>query len=229
MAGRQSTSMPAGNRRKAAGPAVAERRPRAGRMASGGVIREAAAALFLERGYQSTSMDDIAAAARVSKQTIYTHFADKRELFADLVLGNVERVDAFLGTMADTLRGPDVEAGLRRFARLYVHFVIRPEVLRLRRLVVGEAGRFPELARTYYERVPGRVYSTLAQLLEELARRGELTISDPDLAAQHFVWLVLGLPLDRGMFDVDAPAPTAERLDRIADSGVRVFIAAYGG
>lgn len=229
MADRQSTSMPAVNRRKTAGPAVAQRRPRAGRMASGGVIREAAAALFLERGYQSTSMDDIAAAARVSKQTIYTHFTDKQELFADLVLGNAERVDAFLGTMADTLRGTDVEAGLRRFARLYVHFVIRPEVLRLRRLVVGEAGRFPELARTYYERVPGRVYSTLAQLLQELAGRGELTIDDPDLAAQHFIWLVLGLPLDRGMFDVDAAAPTAERLDRIADAGVRVFIAAYGG
>lgn len=197
-------------------------------MASGGVIREAAAALFLERGYQSTSMDDIAAAARVSKQTIYTHFADKQELFADLVLGNAERVDAFLSTMADTLRGTEAEAGLRRFARLYVHFVIRPEVLRLRRLVVGEAGRFPELARTYYERVPGRVYSTLAQLLQELAGRGHLMIDDPDLAAQHFVWLVLGLPLDRGMFDVDATAPTAERLDHIADAGVRVFIAAYG-
>ena len=70
--------------------------------------------------------------------------------------------------------------------------------------------------------------SALAQLLEELAARGELTIGDPDLAAQHFVWLVLGLPLDRGMFDVDAAAPTAERLDRIADAGVRVFIAAYG-
>ena len=47
-------------------------------------------------------------------------------------------------------------------------------------------------------------------------------------AAQHFVWLVLGLPLDRGMFDVDPTAPTAERLDHIADAGVRVFIAAYG-
>ena len=228
MTDRQSTSVPAGNRRKAAGPAISERRPRAGRMASGEVIREAAAALFLERGYQSTSMDDIAAAARVSKQTIYTHFTDKQELFADLVLGNVERVDAFLGTMADTLRGASAEAGLRRFARLYVHFVIRPEVLQLRRLVVGEAGRFPELARTYYERVPGRVYSTLAQLLEELAGRGELTIDDPDVAAQHFVWLVLGVLLDRGMFDVDAATPSAERLDRITDAGVRVFIAAYG-
>ena len=228
MTDQQSAAMPAGSRRNTAGPAVAGRRPRAGRMASGGVIREAAAALFLERGYQSTSMDDIAAAARVSKQTIYTHFADKQELFADLVLGNAERVDAFLTTMAETLRGSDAEAGLRRFARLYVHFVIRPEVLRLRRLVVGEAGRFPELARTYYERVPGRVYSTLAQLLQELAGRGHLMIDDPDLAAQHFVWLVLGLPLDRGMFDVGATAPTAERLDHIADAGVRVFIAAYG-
>ena len=201
---------------------------RARRLASGGPIREAATALFLEKGYSATSMDEIAAQARVSKQTIYTHFTDKQELFADLVLGNAERADAFLSTMADTLRDTGAEAGLGRFARHYVRFVIRPEVLRLRRLVVGEAGRFPELARTYYERVPGRVCSTLAQLLEELAARGELTIDDPDLAAQHLVWLVLGLPLDRGMFDVDAAAPTTERLDHIADAGVRVFIAAYG-
>ena len=134
MADRQSASMPVGSRRKAATPALRERRPRAGRMASGGVIREAAAALFLERGYQSTSMDDIAAAARVSKQTIYTHFADKQELFADLVLGNVERVDAFLSTMADTLRGTDAETGLHRFARLVR---ARAELAR----GLGQAGR----------------------------------------------------------------------------------------
>jgi TetR/AcrR family transcriptional repressor of mexJK operon len=224
--------------RRGATAAIGARRPkpaapdrhghgRAGRLASRGVIREAAALLFLARGYQGTSMDDVAAAAQVSKQTIYTHFTDKEALFADLVLGNVERVDDFLNTLAATLRDVDVVAGLRRLVRLYVHFVIRPEVLRLRRLVVGESGRFPELARTYYERVPGRVYSTLAQLLAELARKGELRTDDPELAAQHLVWLVLGQSLDRGMFDLDLATPAADELDRIADAGLRVFLAAY--
>jgi TetR/AcrR family transcriptional regulator, mexJK operon transcriptional repressor len=197
-------------------------------MASRGAIREAAAALFLEKGYQATSMDDIAAAAQVSKQTIYTHFANKEELFSDLVLGNVDRVEAFVGTIATTAQATaDLEASLRQLAGTYLRFVIRPEVLRLRRLVLGEAARFPELARTYYERVPERIYGALATLFKALDDRGQLRIDDPSLAAQHFAWLTLGMPLDRGMFHpIDATTPT-EEMDRIANAAVRVFIAAY--
>jgi TetR/AcrR family transcriptional repressor of mexJK operon len=197
-------------------------------MASSGAIRDAAAALFLEKGYQATSMDDIATAAQVSKQTIYTHFANKEELFSDLVLGNVDRVEAFVATIARTAEETaDLEATLRQLAGTYLRFVIRPEVLRLRRLVLGEAGRFPELARTYYERVPDRIYRALANLFTVLDDRGQLRIEDPSLAAQHFAWLTLGMPLDRGMFyPIDAATPTAE-MDRIADAAVRVFIAAY--
>jgi TetR/AcrR family transcriptional regulator, mexJK operon transcriptional repressor len=201
---------------------------RAGRLASTGAIREAAATLFLEKGYQGTSMDEIAAAAQVSKQTIYTHFANKEELFAGLVLGNADRVDAFVSSMASTLEdASDLESGLRRLARMYIHFVIRPEVLRLRRLVLGEAGRFPELARAYYERVPARVYAALARLLQQLADDGRLRLDDPMLAAHHFAWLTLGMSLDHAMFSEAEFTSRAENLDHIADAAVRVFLAAY--
>jgi TetR/AcrR family transcriptional repressor of mexJK operon len=202
---------------------------RAPRLASGAAIREAAARLFLERGYQGTSMDDIAAAAHISKQTIYTHFPSKEHLFADLVLGNAERVDAFVATLRTTFeQADDLEAGLRRVARLYGRFVIRPEVLQLRRLVIAEAGRFPDLARAYYERVPARVYSALASLLEEVAADGRLCIDDALLAAHHLAWLVLGMPLDRGLFLPDTQAGGQGELDGLADAAVRVFLAAYG-
>ena len=56
----------------------------------------------------------------------------------------------------------DVEQALRELARRYIAFVIRPEVLQLRPLVIGEAGRFPDLAATYYARVPDRVFATFA-------------------------------------------------------------------
>lgn len=193
-------------------------------MASGAAIRDAAAALFLERGYQGTSMDDIAAAAHVSKQTIYTHFPDKESLLSILVLANADRVEGFLGTMVSVMRdaaGPD--EGLRALARLYLRFVIRPEVLRMRRLVLAEAGRLPELARTYYEQVPQRVYATLAGIFTELAQEGRLELDDADRAAQHFAWLVLGEPLDRGMFCGSSDTAT----DETADAAVRVFLAAY--
>ena len=208
----------------------APRPRRAPRLASGGAIRDAAARLFLEQGYQATSMDDIAAAAHISKQTIYTHFPSKEQLFADLVLGNADRVEAFVGTLRSAFQqAGDVEDGLRAAARLYVRFVIRPEVLQLRRLVVGEAGRFPELARTYYERVPERVYGALAALIGELTEAGRLRIADPRLAAHHFAWLVLGMPLDRGMFLPVEAAVDGMDLDELADAAVRVFLAAYAG
>lgn len=202
---------------------------RARRMASGDVIRDAAAALFLEKGYQGTSMDEIAAAAHISKQTIYTHFADKETLFADLVLGNADRVDEFVQSLVQGVRAtPDVAQALQQLARSYVHIVSRPEVLRLRRLVIGESGRFPDVARAYFERVPQRTYAALAELLGELSERGDLGLDDPVLAAQQFAWLILGIPLDRGMF-LDPNATMAdEELCHIADAGVRAFLAAYG-
>jgi TetR/AcrR family transcriptional repressor of mexJK operon len=205
-----------------------ERPRRAPRLASGGAIREAAARLFLEQGYQGTSMDEIAAAARISKQTIYTHFPSKEQLFADLVLGNTERVERFAEDLVRTFREANgLGDGLRRVALLYLGLVIQPEVLRLRRLVLAEAGRFPELARSYYERVPERMYGVLASLFSELADAGRLRADDPRLAAQHFAWLLLGVPLDRGMFLPDVEVSGGIEIERLADAAVRVFLAAY--
>jgi TetR/AcrR family transcriptional repressor of mexJK operon len=202
-------------------------RQRAGRLASGEAIRAATAALFLERGYQGTSMDDIAAAAHVSKQTIYTHFADKETLLAALVLANADRVEELVASMTSIVRNADdVESSLRELARLYLRFVIRPEVLKMRRLVLAESGRFPELARTYYERVPQRVSRTLAGLFAELAQQGRLRVESADAAAQHFAWLVLGSHLDRGMF-LGTTFDSKKSANAAADDAVRVFLAGY--
>ena len=200
-----------------------------GRLQSAGVIREAATELFLRNGYLGTSMDEIAAQAGVSKQTVYTHFADKERLFTELVLGNTDRADEFVAVMTDLLdRSDDLERDLRDLGRRYVRSVVQPQVLRLRRLVIGEAGRFPDLARTYYERVPERVIATLASCLARLAGRGLLRVDDPPLAARHLVALILWAPLDRGMFIADDEVPDPAALDRVADAGVGVFLAAYG-
>lgn len=202
---------------------------RAGRMASAGVIREAATTLFLRKGYLGTSMGEVATLAGVSKQTVYTHFADKERLFSDLILGATERVEDFLehltGVLAET---DDLATDLRDLARRYLAQVLRPDLLQLRRVVIGESGRFPELARTYYERAPERTLATLASCFGRLAERGLLRLDDPALAAGHFAYLVLGEPLDRAMFCGFDGKPRPADVARQADGAVQVFLAAYG-
>ena len=190
-------------------------------------IMEAATTLFLRNGYQGTSMDDIAALAAVSKQTVYKNFADKQGLFSDITLGITATAEDFTKTVTMMLDGTDdLERDLGELARRYIASVMQPEVLRLRRLVIGEAGRFPELARTYYQRAPERVLATLAACLERLAGRGLLRLEDPMLAANHLAFLILS-PMDKAMFSGVDERPAAAELDRLADAGVRVFLAAY--
>ena len=188
-------------------------------------IMEAAATIFLQKGYLGTSMDEVAALAAVSKQTVYKHFADKESLFAEIVTGTVDeagdRVHAEVLQLADS---GDVEADLRDLARRQLKLVMQPRVLRLRRLVIGEVGRFPELGRTFYERGPGRTMDALAAAFARLAEQRKLKVDDPALAAEHFNWLVMSIPLNRAMLLGDDEQPD---LDRYADEGVRVFLAAY--
>jgi TetR/AcrR family transcriptional repressor of mexJK operon len=189
-------------------------------------IMDAATTVFLRNGYVGASMDEVATLAAVSKQTVYKHFADKQSLFSEIVTGTVDeagdRVHAEVLSLADS---GDVEADLRDLARRQLALVMQPRVLQLRRLVIGEAGRFPELGRTFYERGPGRTMGALATAFERLAAAGALKLDDPALAAEHFNWLVMSIPLNQAMLLGDDEQPD---LDHYADEGVRVFLAAYG-
>jgi TetR/AcrR family transcriptional repressor of mexJK operon len=193
-------------------------------------IAEAATTLFLRNGYQDTSMEDIATLATVSKQTVYKHFTYKEQLFSTIVLAATELASEFVETARATLRDTDdLESDLREIARRYLTTVMRPDVLRLRRLVIAEARRLPELSRAYHQRVPERTLDALASALRDLADRGLLRLDDPLLAATHFAFLVIGMPLDKAMFYADDEKLfTTAELERLADEGVRVFLAAYG-
>jgi TetR/AcrR family transcriptional repressor of mexJK operon len=191
-------------------------------------ILEAATTVFLRNGYVGTSMDEIAALAAVSKQTVYKHFADKENLFSEIVDNTVSQVaDPVYAEVLDLRDSGDVEADLRDLARRQLAQVMQPRVLQLRRLVIGEAGRFPELGRSFYKRGPGRTIGALATAFERLAARGILQLDDPLLAAEHFNWLVMSIPLNQAMLLGDDDSRTAADLDRYADAGVRAFLAAY--
>ena len=109
-------------------------------------ILDAATTLFLAEGYLATSMDQIAAAAAVSKQTVYKQFADKQTLFREIVTGTVTEVSDPVAEQVASLPGStDLAAGLRDLARALLAQVIQPRMMQLRRLVIGEAGRGPTI------------------------------------------------------------------------------------
>jgi TetR/AcrR family transcriptional repressor of mexJK operon len=192
-------------------------------------ILEAATAAFLRNGYVGTSMDEVAALAGASKQTVYKHFADKKRLFSEIVVTTVgeasDPVDEEVRHLEDS---GDLDADLRDLARRQLGLVMQPRMMQLRRLVIGEAGRFPELGRIFYEQGPGRTIAALAATFERLAARGLLSIEDPLLAATQFNWLVMSAPLNHAMLLGDDGPPDAGDLDRWSEDGVRTFLAAYG-
>ena len=192
-------------------------------------ILQAARTVFLRNGYLGTSVDEIAALAAVSKQTVYKHFADKKRLFTEIVISTVDEASDQVSNEVFSVQDTgDVEADLRDLARRQLALVIQPRILQLRRLVIGEVARFPELGRAFYDQGPGRTIAALAATFERLAERGLLHLDDPFLAAAHFNWLIMSILLNRAMlFGDDEPSAPTD-LDRYADTGVRVFLAAYG-
>jgi TetR/AcrR family transcriptional repressor of mexJK operon len=191
-------------------------------------IVEAATRLFLEKGYDGASMDDVAALAAVSKPTVYNHFADKEELFAEVVYATTDRVDGLVRLVAGTLtEAADLEAALSDLARQFIAVIMNPETLRLRRLVIANADRFPHIGRAWYEKGFERVLTTLATCFKGFSDRGMLRIDDPLMAADHFVGLLLWIPVNRAMFTGNHRSRKVD-LDRYSAAAVRAFLDGYG-
>lgn len=195
-------------------------------------IIEEATALFLRNGYQGTSMDEVAARAAVSKQTVYKNFADKEQLFTEIIRGIADRADLILDELraalraADAKTGDDLERVLTDLAVRYLSAVLRPQVTRLRRLVIAEADRFPELAHYYFEKAQARAIQILADELGAYAERGLLRLADPAVAAGQFAYLVLAMPQDQALFHPGEELRTDEQ-GQIAKEAVRIFLAAH--
>ena len=192
-------------------------------------IVEAAAELFLGQGFLGTSMDEVAARAGVSKRTVYNQYESKEALFLAIVehMTN-EGSDRVQTAMREPANADEVAEQLRGHAERLLAIALSPRLLQLRRLVIGEAVRFPQLGKALYEGGPGRAIAGLAGALARWAARGLLRIDDPLVAATQFNWLIMGEPINRAMFFVDGePLPAAQREAHVT-AGVRVFLAAYG-
>jgi TetR/AcrR family transcriptional repressor of mexJK operon len=192
-------------------------------------IMNAAEQTFLAGGYLGTSMDDLASRSGVSKQTIYSHFRSKEALFVELVTSMTsEAGDRVHNEVADPVGAGDLEDFLIHYAERQLATVLTPRILQLRRLVIGEVGRFPELASALWQNGPERAIDSLARVFGRLGERGLLVIADPVTAATQFNWLVMSGSLNRAMLLGDKAIPSAAERLAEAEAGVRIFLAAYG-
>ena len=122
----------------------------------------------------------------------------------------------------------DLERDLRAFARQFSSALMQPDVLRLRRLVIANAERFPEMGSAWYEHGFERVLAALAGQFQRLTEEQLLAADDPEMAADNFVGLLLWIPINRVMFTGATHATPDAELTHYANAAVRVFLRAYG-
>lgn len=192
-------------------------------------ILEAAETVFLRDGFVGASVDEVVAVSGVSKQTIYNHFGSKERLFVAVVSAMTTTAGDAVHPDEHELPGPDELAGyLEKYLLRQATVVLRPRILRLRRLVIGEVERFPDLARTLWEDGPARAIGALAALVSQLDAAGLVRAPDARVAASSLNWLVMSGPLNEAMLLGDGAVPDEEALRRHVREAVRIFLAAYG-
>jgi TetR/AcrR family transcriptional repressor of mexJK operon len=191
-------------------------------------IREAAIGAFLASGYDGTTMEEIAVRAGVSKQTVYKHFTDKQHLFADIVLSTTDDMSDLIGIVADKLPSTtDLAKDLTSLAETFLVALMQPRVLRLRRLVITSADRFPEISSAWYEKGFERVLAALATSFRALADRELLAIDDATAAAEHFVGMLFWIPVNKAMFTGDDDYAATHDLVPVARMAADTFLMAY--
>lgn len=184
---------------------------------------------FLAARYDSVTMEDIANSSGVSKQTVYAHFGTKEQLFIELVTSMTRLAgdDVHQVTLVPIESGDRIAPALESLLGRQLAAVLQPRMLRLRRLVIGEVPRFPELARAVLKHGPQRAITALAQMLTDLKGRGLLSVPNPTLAATQLNWLVMGAPVNDAMFLGDDAIPSTQAQRDHVKSAVTTFLAAY--
>jgi len=191
-------------------------------------ILDAALTVFVAHGYVGASTDQIAAAASVSKQTLYRAFGDKEGIFAALIRAVCAQVnDPFAPLIERMSMADDGASAIRLLSAEFSSLILDPSTQQMRRLVIGEAARFPALGRLYWESGFQRMLESIGRCLAVLHERGLLSVPSPELAAEHFAGLLLWIPGNRAMFLGDEQACDAHQVDGTVQAGAEAFLRAY--
>ncbi|HWD14462.1 TetR/AcrR family transcriptional regulator [Pseudochrobactrum sp. sp1633] len=147
-------------------------------------IRKIAGTLFLEHGYEGVSVDEIMRQAGGSKTNLYNHFGDKEGLFMAVISQMSE-------TFTRDIKDLDVSAlplkeGLERLGRQLLLVLMEEHHVAFQRLVIAESGRFPAIAKTWFEKGPQMARHYLSKAIIPHIESGFLRQGDPEIMARHF-------------------------------------------
>lgn len=193
-------------------------------------IRAAAKALFLQSGFQGTSMDAILAASGIaSKDTLYRYYAKKEDLFVD-VLRSITTASLHLVELAEHSREPrslqELRMLLRTIAQDVLETMLQSEYLAVLRLTIAETARFPEIGALFRQTVPEPALHAFQTLL----RRGQVNgvvqehIDLPTIGRMFFGTLLTYPILDGILLNMQTPQmPEASVIDAIVENIIKVL------
>ena len=188
-------------------------------------VLDGARTVFMKDGFEGASVDDIAKTAGVSKATLYSYFPDKRLLFAEVAKCECHRqADNALEMITIDSTPPEV---LYDAGRRMIEFFTSEFGLSMYRICAAEAGRFPELGKRFYDSGPKLVRERLAEYFREAVDRGQLDITDFDLAADQFAELCKASFFPRLLCGLKTTF-THKEIDRVLNGAVDMFMARHG-
>ena len=192
----------------------------------GDAILQAATALFLMSGYEKTTMDAIARKAKVTKQTVYSHYTNKEALFVRMI-SDLCQHHVHADSTPLSAKKPFDEL-LYEVGMGLLTLITSPEGMAVTRLVIAEAGRLPKIARLYYENGTQRITQLIAAFLDTQNARGVVAIPDTHSAAAYFFAMLKGQYFLRMTLNVPPIPSRRERKAHVRET-VAVFMHMYGG
>lgn len=185
-------------------------------------IMNAAIELFTTNGYEGTSVDEIAARAGVSKQTVYSHYGCKETLFG-LAVSTKCKSSGMDAEDIDPAVPP--EQMLPELARSFIELITSPEAVSVHAICTISADSHPELGKAYFERGPLATVRAVADYLAAQHRTGRLCVDNPEHAAWQLLCMLKAEAQMRAQFNLDAKDPND--LEDYVNSCVAMFLRAY--
>src|SRR6478735_10662010 len=185
------------------------------------IIYEAARHEFAANGYAATSTETLARRAGISTKTLYRLLPNKAALFAGMVS---ERQARFLSDFKlHVTEDADIETGLNAALIAYADLALDPDVVALQRIILQEAGRFPDLAATFYRNGIARTATALSNWLRLQVKRGLIDLDNVEEAAGILIGMVAGAPQRAALFG-GVPLPSRTHVKARVRKCVTMFL-----